>query len=434
MQLTVYTTPLTPRAVYAFSLLFERVVQLPYRLTERQEGAQLAYTPAPVAGIPFWLPAQDLLSESGIHPQPIELFEHSSKPAFFGNSSTQGLLPFDLPALAFYLASRYEEYLPAEKDAHNRFPGRASLAYRGGFLRQPLINQWGQVLARQLQELLPGLDCQYPAYRFRPSYDIDLAWAYQERPLWLQGAGAARDVLRGEWGKLQQRWQVSRGRSADPFDTFDYLEEWHKQLNLSPLYFFLLGDYKAYDRNINPRRARFRERLRGLAEKHDTGLHSSYASNGRAKQLAKECKRYRAITGQALRRSRQHYLKLELPSTYRALRRQGITADYSMGFADEVGFRASLATPFPWYDLEREQTTDLMVYPFALMDGSLHHYMQLSPEQSITTIRQLVDKVREAGGLFIPLWHNSSFSAAHGWGGWRQVFEQMMAYAKTDSP
>ncbi|NBC08457.1 MAG: hypothetical protein GVY26_14780 [Bacteroidetes bacterium] len=435
MQLTVYIPRLTPRVAYAFSLLFERVVQLPYRLTDQQEGAQLAYSPRPQTGISFWLPASGLLSASNIRPQPIEQFEHDGLPAFFGcPDAGEALLPFDLPALAFYLASRYEEYLPAEKDAHGRFPGKASLAYRSGFLHQPLVNQWGIKLAQQLQVLWPGLNVIYPTYQFRPSYDIDLAWAYRERPLWLQGAGAARDALRGEWARLRQRWQVARGRAQDPFDTFAYLEKWHSQLHLAPLYFFLLGDYKTYDKNIDPNRARFQERLRGLAQKHDTGLHPSYASNGRPKQLAKEYNRYRKITGQPPKRSRQHYLKLELPATYRALLEQGITADYSMGFADEVGFRASMARPFPWYDLEREQATPLTLYPFALMDGSLHHYLQLPPEQATAIIRQLVDEVRSVGGLFIPLWHNSSFSAAHGWAGWQAVFERMLAHASTDYP
>lgn len=435
MQLTVYIPRLTPRIAYTFSLLFERVVQLPYRLTDQQEGAQLAYSPTPQAGVSFWLPASGLLSASNIRPQPIEQFKHDGLPAFFGcPNAEEALLPFDLPALAFYLASRYEEYLPAEKDTHGRFPGKASLAYRSGFLNQPLVNQWGIKLAQQLQALWPGLNVVYPDYQFRPSYDIDLAWAYQERPLWLQCAGGAKDALQGEWARLRQRWQVARGQAPDPFDTYAYLDKWHKQLQLSPLYFFLLGDYKTYDKNINPARANFQKLLQRLAEQHDTGLHPSYASNGQAEQLAKECSRYHSITGQPPRRSRQHYLKLELPATYRALLQQGVTADFSMGFADEVGFRASMARPFPWYDLEREQTTPLILYPFALMDGSLRHYLQFPPERSTTVIHQLIDEVRAVGGLFIPLWHNSSFSAAHGWGGWRQVFEQMMAYAKTDSP
>ena len=204
MQLTVYIPRLTPRIAYTFSLLFERVVQLPYRLTDQQEGAQLAYSPTPQAGVSFWLPASGLLSASNIRPQPIEQFKHDGLPAFFGcPNAEEALLPFDLPALAFYLASRYEEYLPAEKDTHSRFPGKASLAYRSGFLNQPLVNQWGIKLAQQLQALWPGLNVVYPDYQFRPSYDIDLAWAYQERPLWLQCAGGAKDALQGEWARLR---------------------------------------------------------------------------------------------------------------------------------------------------------------------------------------------------------------------------------------
>jgi hypothetical protein len=410
-------------------LLFEHIVDLPYDLTVEREGAQLAYTPEAVAGIPLWLPAHGLLNEEGIGTPAVEPFEPEGITAFFGTASANALLPFDLPAMTFFLASRYEEYQSFEPDQHGRFPAKASTAYQHGFLRQPLLNQWGLKLAGKLVAAYPQLAVRYPSYAFHPTYDIDLAWAYQERPLWLQLAGIGRDVLKKDWTVLQERWQCLAGSTEDPYHTFSYLEEMHRHYSLSPLYFFLLGDYSKFDKNINPGRPRFQALLRGLAASSATGLHPSYASNQQPAQLEKEAQRYQSITGQPLVRSRQHFLKLRFPATYRSLLALGIEEDYTMGYADEVGFRASLATPFPWYDLEKEQATSLMLYPFALMDGSLRQYMKLSPSEATPVIQQLIAATHAVGGTFLPLWHNSSFSEAHGWGGWREVFEQMLADA-----
>jgi len=80
-----------------------------------------------------------LLFETGIRPIPVECFPFNDQKAFF---PTTGDFPFDLFAAAFYLLSRYEEYLPHDKDEYGRYAHTASLAWREGFLDQPLINTW----------------------------------------------------------------------------------------------------------------------------------------------------------------------------------------------------------------------------------------------------------------------------------------------------
>ena len=55
---------------------------------------------------------------------------------------TGGDLPFDVFAASFYLISRYEEYLPHEKDMYGRYAHENSLAYKERFLQLPLINIW----------------------------------------------------------------------------------------------------------------------------------------------------------------------------------------------------------------------------------------------------------------------------------------------------
>ena len=102
-----------------------------------------------------------------------------------------------------------------------------------------------------------------------------------------------------------------------------------------------------------------------------------------------EKERLENITDKPLLRSRQHYIKLFLPSTYRFLLEIGITDDYSMGFTDEIGFRAGTSHSFQWYDLSNEIETQLKVHPFCVMDVTLKNYLKLTPQQAVEKLNEL---------------------------------------------
>ena len=437
MKILVYVPSLSPRVKYAFRILFRACLKVDYKLTARKdtyfsaEGPKVNYSPAPISEGEAWLPAGALLWEEDIREQAIEVFRHEGLPAFFRQEAEGASLPFDLPALVFFLSSRYEEYLPFEGDSLGRFPAARSLAYREGFLEQPLANQWAVRFGKALEQHFPGLSVRYPPYRFMPTYDVDMAWAYRHRPLWLNLAGTLRDLATARWGLAYERWACLLGKRPDPFDTFSYLKRLHRAEGLSVVYFFLLGDYSRYDKNIPVSTTAFRKLIARLADRSMVGLHPSYRSNQQDGQLHKEVRRLKKITGENVLRSRQHFLLLRFPSTYRQLVEEGIREDYSMGYADAAGFRAGMATPFPWYDLETERIQPLKIFPFAAMDVTLRRYMGLQPDDALGRLQQLCRQSREVGGFFITLWHNSSFAEKHGWKGWRKVYENMLSYANS---
>lgn len=435
MKILVYVPSLTPRVQYAFRLLFRACLKAKYELVTDAEaycGAalpRLNYSPQPLSVDELWLPAGPLLWEEGVREQAAGPFLHDGLPAFFRREDAGAALPFDLPALAFYMASRYEEYLPFQADGLGRFPASQSLAYREGFLEQPLVNQWALCLGKMLEQRFPGIDIQYPAYRFLPTYDVDMAWAYRHRPLWLTLAGTLRDLATGRFGLAMERWCCLLGKTPDPFDTFQYLQRLHRSIGLSPLFFFLLGDYNRYDKNPPVTVPAFRQLIARVADTAPVGLHPSYRSNHKEGQLHEEARRLKKITGENVIRSRQHFLLLRFPETYRRLVAEGIQEDYTMGFADAPGFRAGLATPFSWYDLESESIQPLKIFPFAVMDVTLRNYMALPADEALSRLLELCRQAREAGVPFTTLWHNSSFAEKHGWKGWREVYEKMLACA-----
>jgi hypothetical protein len=159
------------------------------------------------------------------------------------------------------------------------------------------------------------------------------------------------------------------------------------------------------------------------------GIHPSYGSNNNRPQLKKEIARLSKILNRDITDSRQHFLKLRLPETYRDLIDSDITDDYTMGYASYIGFRASICTPFNFYDLDMELETKLKVHPFAFMEGTLKYYMKIEPKQAMSMIKPLIDSVKNVNGTFISLWHNDSLNNKNQWKGWQQVYEEMVKYA-----
>ncbi|MBX2930185.1 MAG: polysaccharide deacetylase family protein [Saprospiraceae bacterium] len=436
-MICIYAPFDTPRLRYALDIAFRHILTTGYWLTRHPDtfrsfaGPRLNYSGARVSDREVWIPAGALLSKTGIQPQEIQPEQRSGRPAFFFQKHIRGAdFDFDLLSLIFFLVSRYEEYLPGERDWHGRFAARRSAAFQHNFLEQPVVNRWVLHLAGMLEERFPGFRIARPAYRFLPTFDIDQAWAYRYKGVWRNAAGTVRDVLRGNWADLRRRVAVLSGKAEDPFFTFSDIEEWHRRPQSNPVFFFHLGNYGRFDKSISHRHPILRLLIARLAGAHPVGIHPSWRAAQDPARFAEEIRRFHDITGAPPLRSRQHFLRMELPATYRLLLDAGIVEDYTMGYADAPGFRAGIAGPFPWYDLEAEKTTGLILHPFTVMDVTLKEYLGLSPEAGLERATALLRSTRETGGVFCTLWHNSSFSDIGNWRPWRSMYEALRREAE----
>lgn len=349
----------------------------------------------------------------------LEVSQVGDLPCFFAVNGE-----YDLLSCLFYVLSRYEEYGAAERDEHGRFTAAGCHAQRNNYLHLPVVRMWVEELCGRLRLVFPELPAPTAApLTFRPTYDIDLLWAWQYRGLRGVAAGL-RDALSGEFGRAVSRFTTSP--AEDPYLTLPFLESLHQRQRLKPVYFWLLSDGKdPKDTNPYPIPASQIEWIIRLATDHPCGIHPSYHAMDHPALIREETERLNHIVGLKTAHSRQHWLRFRLPQTYRELRRAGITHDHSMGYADAVGWRAGTNQPFYWYDLEQEAVTGLLVHPFAAMDVTLKNYLGLDAEQARHLILSLAASVCPYGGDFALLWHNSSFATAYGWAGWREMYEAL---------
>lgn len=432
-MLLIYTHKITHRNKYVFNLLFKDTLGIDFTLTTESDafkvaaGPKLSYTNNPIADELFFT-SRNLLFETGITEQNISVFEYNSNKVFFATGKASAL-PFDVFAASFYLVSRYEEYLPHIRDEHDRFDAKDSLAAVNGFLQKPVVNNWALWIKELILKKYPDVVFPEKKYEFVSTIDIDNAYAYREKGFTRSVGGYLKSITKLDFKEISERSRVLMGLDKDPYDTYDFQLEIIKKYKLKTIYFFLLGDYGVNDKNLPIESKRFQSLIKTLGDYAQIGIHPSYGSNKSKAQLEKEVSRLSKVLHRDITQSRQHFLKLTLPETYRNLIDLDITDDYTMGFASQVGFRASICTPFNFYDLDTEMETKLKVHPFAMMEGTLKYNMKVKPEEAMKHIQPLIDEVKKVNGVFMSLWHNDTLNDRKIWVGWKSVFEKMVEYA-----
>jgi hypothetical protein len=418
-MLTIYTPRITERITFVMNVVFKLHLKIEYRLTDSADSFEQApypkfsYAQKQIKNERFiW--QHPIMSETELLQQSIELSEYKGEPVFFSSPRRTSLLPFDIFSVVFYLISRYEEYLPFEKDRFGRFPATQSLAYQSGFLQKPLADILILKLAEKLQSVFPDFRYQKSKFQHIATYDIDNAYAYKYKGFIRSAGGLCKQLLKGNFKELKNRIAVLLNIKPDPHDVYAHLQQLQQQFDFPVYYFILFAEKGVNDHGLSPKNKHFRSLIQKLQQSGVVGIHPSFASASDVDKLRNEITALSSVVGENITCSRSHFLMLRFPETYQSIIQNGITNDFTLGYADQLGFRASTCKPFPFFDLSTNRKTTLTLHPFTYMDATLKRYLSLSPEESLPLICSLIDNVKLVGGDCISLWHNETF-AKHPW-------------------
>lgn len=326
-------------------------------------------------------------------------------------------------ALFFHL-SRYEEYTCQQKDEHQRFDHQDSVMYKKGFLEIPFIDIWIQQFKEKLIQNfnVPQSSFKQDTFKVVPSIDIDSVFAYKGKPFFRQIGAFVKDIATFNFYELSMRLKVLAKLRQDPNDNFDY--QFQTLDKLKAQYFIQCGPYGQYDKNLSLNQPDFIKVLEGIKRKgHLIGIHPSYGSNSDAENIKKEIHALCSVTKDSIKHSRQHFLKFELPKTYRALMAAGIEHDHSMGYSKVPGFRAGTAFPFKWFDLESNSSSHFTIHPFCCMDVAFKQFMHLNVDDTIAHSKTIKERLQSINAPFVFVFHNESLSGHRGWQGWDKVFK-----------
>ncbi|MCS7155697.1 MAG: polysaccharide deacetylase family protein [Bacteroidetes bacterium] len=348
----------------------------------------------------------------------------------------------DLIASAFFWVSGWQEYASPERDQHGRFPYRASLQARMGWVERPLVNEYARLLGSWLDSVglsAPGLRWRGCGWALVLSHDIDylrkwrpgmiyreLIWHFlqnRRRLRWSDRIGRLRAFLR-DWLRagdvmresLERIWALERS--------------W----GVRATYFFKTGARDKRDVGYSHRSRYLKGLIAGLLrEGFEVGLHPSYRAHDRADYMRQERDRLLRLLQRSepraeLRAVRQHFLRLALPETFRIQVALGFAWDATLGFAEREGFRRACATPFRIFDVPANRILPLWEFPLLLMDSTLFDYRKLSAQEALESTLRLYEITRSAGGVAVSLWHNVLYDPLD-YPGWGEVFERSTLWA-----
>ena len=426
-----YSEEITPRMEYVANVVFVHILKTEIRFTTnssefiKSELPKVNYSNEKFNN-EFYIKPHRLLHCKALIPANFKSVWYKGEKYFF-ESSKDSDLPFDLFAAIFFIITRHEEYTETERGKFKRYQAEKSVLFKYNLLKKPIVNIWVNHLAELLSEKYSELVFPESKFKFISTIDIDNAWACMHKGFWRSSGAACKALIKGNFSEVKSRLKVWLGTQKDQYDTYEFLDSVFEGNTDKVKFFFLMGDYAKYDKSISHRNKAFRRLVKKVSENYEVGIHPSFSSSKKNgyKKIIKEKNRIESITGIKIEKSRQHFLRLSLPKTYRRLLKAGIKSDYTMGYSSQTGFRAGICTPYPFYDLKKEKTTNLIIVPFQVMDVTLRNYMKLNPKEAIKEIKELMTEVKNVGGTFVSIWHNETVNDIGDWKGYQEVFTEM---------
>ena len=375
---------------------------------------------------------------------PLQIWEEA--PILYGTplveviEGTRILHP-DLVASAYFLISRYEEMVRDDvRDVHGRFPGTESLPYRAGFIDSPLVDEYSKLLRAQLRET--GCEVPEPPKEIRKIYlthDIDQLSHYRNI------RGLMGGVLRGiRWPQEGNKAIKSyfSGLRYDPWYTLPWLFKLDNSVRevlgndrCEPIAFIKVGGgTRKEDKPFITHHIPDFQSLLNLCKKKSIilGLHSSYEAGINPARIADEKKHLERLSKREITYNRNHYLDTREPQDMQTLLDDGITDDFTLGYADVAGFRLGTCRSVKWINPNTRQLTSLTLHPLTIMDSTLSdkRYMYMNSHDAYEYCIRLINMVESWNGELVLLWHNTSVEdipqSYH-----RKLYQDIIRYLRT---
>ena len=369
-------------------------------------------------------------------------------------------IPYDLVTPSFALLSREEEYRGLPRDEHNRFLFAYSLTRRYDCISFPLVDEYAMLLRQWISDYLkPNITIRPRAFRFIPTHDIDILHRFTGGFQAYKSIYGRDLLINHSLGDVRKSLQEYRDwkddHLKDPYiSAIQELIQLSQQHHLSSIFFFkaIVPEESDCTYDITGEDVRFAiQQIRNAGM--EVGLHGSYNSYNDSACYLKEMSRLEQVIGARVASGRQHYLRFSLQrnifsyqnrsiyttqevassqvshqNTLQVWQEAGLQHDYTLGYAEQPGFRCGTCHPYPLYDLDNDEPTDIVEHPLIVMDGSLFDYLKLGIADSNQLIDRLLGRCRAVEGDFVILWHNHLLSRNY-----RSRFEEVYVHLLRNS-
>lgn len=355
------------------------------------------------------------------------------------NSETSLEINVDLIASAFFFLSCWQEATTNEFDGFQRFVSGASVQYQLGMLDRAVVNEYFQIMKECIEQLHVGPIHGQPRFRGKHfavclTHDIDYARKWSAGIVYRE---AVKYLLLNEQRKsfLERKERFKQFLTAfasdnDPYrHSVERILEVEQEFNATSSFFFKSGATNKRDVSYRLRSGYVRNLIGRLENMgHDIGLHPSFNAYNNIRIMRREKKRLENIVSNKVSGVRQHFLRFEIPKTWRLQEQFRFLYDTTLGFADIEGFRAGFCHPFQPYDIDKDEAINIWELSLLVMDATLTDYRKLPADESLEVFKRTISTVKMHNGIGVLLFHNTCYDTLD-FAGWDYVFEKVVEFA-----
>jgi hypothetical protein len=333
------------------------------------------------------------------------------KDRFYDRFDNELIINFDILSLPFILLSNLDEYISEKKGEFERFDYKHSISKKYNIVRIPLVDEYAFLLRKMLidntkisirprkSQIIPthDIDDIYRFTSFSKSIKSILSQFYRTRN------------IKETFLALRFFIKSFSDKKKDPyFKGIERLLEDSDRLHLKSVFFFMAAEKSLFDSGYDIHDKNLKEIFNKIDKSGMLlGLHPGFYTFRDKNLLQKQIKNLESSTNTSIVLSRQHYLRFDRKETFDNLQDSGIETDYTMGFAEEEGFKCGTAHEFHPYNFEKDEPYKIKEKPLITMDVTLTGYKKYSLLEAEKSLKELHTRIKRTEGDFVILWHNA---------------------------
>jgi hypothetical protein len=340
----------------------------------------------------------------------------------------------DIFASAFFMLTRWEEYVLTERDRFGRFPDEKSYVQKNNLHYRPIVNEYIEMLRRMLVYL--GVSAKISQkYTVVPTHDVDFVFRLNRFPKFIKAFSG--DILKrkniGEALKTTLNYIKGIFNSkSDPYNTFLFLSEISKKNGAVSRFYFMPSYAEENESEYDIRNPKVEKIIHELSENGCIiGIHGTVSAHKNSDKFGEEKKRLEHII-QPITECRTHFLRFDIPKTFRIFEENNILTDSSLSFSADGGFRCGICFEYQTFDILKRKELNVWEMPLIVMETALRKKYP-SPNEFYSAFKKLSETVKKYQGDFVFLWHNSNLNVGI-WKDYKKIYPQLVREISNQKP
>lgn len=367
---------------------------------------------------------------------------HQTDKLYFSYKNKKVITNVDIIANIFFMLTRYEELVNnavMKGEIYERFPAAEALAFKYNFLDKPIVNEYIELLKFYIEKMGVELDKNNlwddKEFAVCITHDIDCIQKHKNFKHALKYSAILALKYKNYKSAINEMATYVKSKinyRLDNYWTFDYMINVEEKNNFKSSFYFMSGGNSNYDNKYKFEDKRVKDLIKTLEDKQfEVGHHSSFNSYNNYDLMKSEREKLDNSLSNHSYGVRQHFLRFNIPETWRIQQDLGYLYDTTLGYAASEGFRAGICHPFRPFDAVNGQVLNIWELPLIVMETSLldKNYKNYSADVGINKVINLIEIVKRYGGVFTMLWHNSSIGySTKKLEEWTHAYDYIMDY------